>query len=133
MQTISFPSFKTFCAFNKIDEDLAQTIASAINAAVKKDHEEDIDDNDVVCKPDEWKHLSKADVQRKTKNFLRKIAHAGIDAANLRPFIKNLNVGEDPYRNKFGEKVKTFSDPRFGHSANESSILFPNTSGQGHQ
>jgi hypothetical protein len=69
-----------FCAKEKLDSDLQNTLATAINEAAAQDEDdEDEDDNDVVFKPGtqrpykqpEWTELSDEEKQAKVKRFLK--------------------------------------------------------------
>lgn len=95
-------ALQTYVAFNKISENLATNLATAINSGAANDdeEEEDVDDQEVVYKPD---NFQKADERAaKVRAFLRKLASAGRKSKNLQPFLKDLDVGdqEDLYGNR---------------------------------
>ena len=128
--------FETFCAFEGLSQDLANVVAITINEGAasllveesdddvdwknlklpKDGDEDDVDDEDVVFKGQEWARLSDEERQAKVKAFLKKIAKAHANSRDIKPFLKNLNVGdqENPWGIKVGEKVKmrTSHDPR---------------------
>jgi hypothetical protein len=99
------------------------------------DDEVDIEDDDVVYSVDDWKNLSADERQNKVRLFLKKLARVGNDAKNMRPFLKNLNVGhkQNYLGVKYGDATKVFDRGanHYGHDANES-ILFPSSDGTGH-
>jgi hypothetical protein len=77
--------------------------------------------------------------QQKVRNFLKKLSRVGADAREMRPFIKTLDVGLNPYGVRTNPHVKTFDRKKFhfGHEnnlgpSNEGTIQFPNSSGQGY-
>jgi hypothetical protein len=136
--------FQLFVSFENLSEAVADKIALAINSAAAHaaaddpdnddgdhsndgnedadEYDPDIDDNDVVFKPQDWVKLSDAQRQQKVKLFVKKLATCHIDSREMRPFLKNLNVGdqENPWGIKVGEKVKPFNREkhRFGHTNN---------------
>jgi hypothetical protein len=131
--------FETFCKFEGLSETLASAVATRINTAAAQDQDDEDDDNEPVFKSKDWARLSDDERKAKVKAFLKKLASVGADARDLKPFLKDLNIGdhEDPYGNKF-RVTKTFDRQanRYGHSPNESisegTISFPNVFNQGH-
>jgi len=147
--------FETFCTFEGIaDTNLANAIATAINEGAANDADNDddgdpdnsdwdsdnwghgtvddkgeIDDQEVVFKREDWGKLSDEDRIKKVKLFLKKLSRVGNDAKNMRPFLKNLNVGdkENYLGVKYGDATKPFSRKanHYGHSPNESFLRFP--------
>jgi hypothetical protein len=136
--------FETFCSFEHLSEDLADAVAIRINTLAEEDNiaakqqqqtpatqdsDDEDDNNSVVFHPDDWSKLSDEQRRAKVKAFLKKLSRAHIDMADLKPFIKNLNVGDqsESYGVKVGEKVKVFDREanRYGHEPNEG-IQFPN-------
>jgi hypothetical protein len=128
--------FETFCKFEGVSDAMSDVIAISINEGAAAllheelkddddDHDEDADENIVFSSADYWKNLSDEQRQAKVKAFLRKLAHAHRDIADYKPFLKNLNIGdqENPYGIKVGSKVKMrpSHDPR----TNEAT-MFPN-------
>jgi hypothetical protein len=118
---------------------IGMSAAATINnhaAAEDDDEDEDDEDNEAVFKPNDWDELSDDERQAKVKAFLRKIAKVHLDARDQKPFLKNLNIGDqsNPWGIKVAGQVKTFDRVahRYGHSPNESTIRFPNVLNQGH-
>jgi hypothetical protein len=133
-----------FCDFNELSEDFQNDIAQEIVEAAAAHSDGDVDDEDVVFKREDWTKLSSAERQAKEKSFLRKLAAAHLDMRDLKPFIKDLDVGANPYGIYNGaKKYKAFDRAahHYGHDPapesykeetfEEGTIQFPNSSGQG--
>jgi hypothetical protein len=139
--------FQTWCSFEHLSDDLADAVTTTINTLAEEDSHrinlpsqkdgdsedaaEEDDDNNVVFKPEDWSKLSDEERKAKVKTFLRKLAAAHIDARELKPFLKNLNVGDqsNPYGVKVGDKVKM----RTSHDPRNEAIQFPNLFHQDHE
>jgi hypothetical protein len=103
--------FETFCKFEGLPGDLQNLLAATINNhAAAKDDEDDDDDNEAVFKPNDWDELSDDERQAKVKAFLKKIANAHLDARDQKPFLKNLDIGdqENPWGNQGSREGENF-------------------------
>ncbi len=107
-----------------ITERLANSLVS-INKGDEAEQTDDVSDADVVITK-YWQALGKDERLNKVKAFLRKISKAHLNSRDLKPWLKDLNVGdqENPYGTKYGV-TKTFdrSAHHFGHSPNEETEL----------